>query len=186
MSLNMWRTKIVRVTRAPFNSTGGGVLKACDTTTGRRVGAVVVDVGPDQDKAIQRAERKAHTYGKALVGLASLLCLSVCGNIASSALCILALKQELPISGVIRQRSVVLPEPKAAAPVVTGLTSYGGSGLTPAYNTAILTSYGAEVPTHNDDTFPLGVSSASMPGAKKCAIAARDSLTLTYASPFYP
>ena len=142
MSLNTWRTKIVRVTRAPFNSTGGGVLKSCDITAGRRVGAVVVDVGPDQDKAVQRAERKAHTYGKALVGLASLLCLSVCGNIASSALCILALKQELPISGVIRQRSVVLPEPKAAAPVVTGLTSYGSSGLTPAYNTAILTSYG--------------------------------------------
>jgi hypothetical protein len=81
---------------------------------------------------------------------------------------------------------VVLPDPKAAAPVVTGLTSYGSSGLTPAYNTAILTSYGAEVPTHNDDTFPLGVSSASVPGAKKCAIAARDSLTLTYASPSYP
>ena len=64
--------------------------------TGRapvRVGAVVVDVGTDQHQALQHAERKARTYGKALLGLASLLCLSVCGNLASSALSILVSKE---------------------------------------------------------------------------------------------
>ena len=67
---------VTRGTRAPSTSHGAG----------RGVGAVVVDVGPDQHQALRHAERKAQSYGKALVGLASLLCLSVCGNLASSAL----------------------------------------------------------------------------------------------------
>ena len=43
--------------------------------------------------ALQHAERKVRTYGKALFALASLLCLSVCGNLASSALTILVSKE---------------------------------------------------------------------------------------------
>ena len=151
----MGRAKLAGVTRAPFIAEDGGVLKACDTTSGRRVGAVVVDVGPDQDKAIRRAERKARTYGKALLGLASLLCLSVCSNLVCSALSILVFK-ELPSSGATQPRAVVLSDSKAAAPVVTGLPSYG-----------------AEVRTYDKDTFPVGVSTASVPGVKKCAIAPR-------------
>ena len=113
----MGRAKLVGVTRAPFIAEDGGVLKACDTTSGRRVGAVVVDVGPDQDKAIRRAERKARTYGKALLGLASLL-------YSSSALGILVFK-EFRFNDAIPQ----LSESKAAAPVGTGLLSYGSTGL---------------------------------------------------------
>ena len=170
----MGRAKLVGVTRAPFIAEDGGVLKACDTTSGRRVGAVVVDVGPDQDKAIRRAERKARTYGKALLGLASLLCLSVCSNLVCSALSILVFK-ELPSSGATQPRAVVLSDSKAAAPVVTGLPSYG-----------------AEVRTYDKDTYPVGVSStASVPGVKKCAIrfrSLRDPLSnpnLRY-NPSYP
>ena len=73
-----------------------GVLKVCNTNGDDRVGAVVVDLVPDQHQglqALQHAERKARTYGKALLGLASLLCLSVCGNLASSALSILVSKE---------------------------------------------------------------------------------------------
>ena len=36
-----------------------------------------MDVGPDQHKALQHAERKVRTYGKALLGLAGLLGASV-------------------------------------------------------------------------------------------------------------
>ena len=160
--LNMGRAKLGGVTRAPFISEDGGSAAqgACDTTGGRRVGAVVVDVGPDQDKAIQRAERKARTYGTALLVLASLLCLSVCGNLASSALAILFFK-EFSISGATRPRAVVLSDPKAAAPVVTGLPSYG----------AEVRTYDKDTPA--DDTFPLDVSTASVPAVKKCAIALR-------------
>ena len=64
--------------------------------TGRepvRVGAVIVDVGPDQHKALLHAERKVRTYGKVLLGLAGLLCLSVCGNLVCSALSILVFKE---------------------------------------------------------------------------------------------
>ena len=64
-------------------------------------GAVVVDVGPGQHQALRHAERKARTYGKALVGLASLLCLSVCGNLASSALSILVFKESRLFSDAI-------------------------------------------------------------------------------------
>ena len=145
------RAAVVVITRPPSIAEDSGVAKACDTSGDGRAGVVVVDVGSDQHQALQHAERKARTYGKALLGLASLLCLSVCGNIASSALSILVFK-ELPISGASRPRAVVLSDSKAAAPVVTGLPSYG-----------------AEVPTHDKDT-PVGVSTASV---KKCAIAPR-------------
>ena len=84
---------MVGIMRAPSTSEDGGVPKACDTKGGGRAGAVVVDVGPDQHQALQHAERKARTYGKALLGLAGLLCLSVCGNLASSALSILVFKE---------------------------------------------------------------------------------------------
>ena len=55
-----------------------GVTRTSPSTShdaGRGVGAVVVDIGPDQHQALRHAERKAQaqTYGKALVGLASLL-----------------------------------------------------------------------------------------------------------------
>ena len=49
-----------------------GVTRASPSTShdaGRGVGAVVVDIGPDQHQALRHAERKAQTYGKALVGL---------------------------------------------------------------------------------------------------------------------
>ena len=87
------RATVLNITRAPSIAEDGGVRKACDTNSDGRVGAVVVDVGPDQHQALQHAERKARTYGKALIGLASLLCLSVCGNLASSALSILVFKE---------------------------------------------------------------------------------------------
>ena len=45
---------VTRGTRAPSTSHGAG----------RGVGAVVVDVGPDQHQALRHAERKAQTYGK--------------------------------------------------------------------------------------------------------------------------
>ena len=43
------RAKVVGITRAP------------STSHGREVGAVVVDVGPDQHQALRHAERKAQT-----------------------------------------------------------------------------------------------------------------------------
>ena len=124
MRLNMGRAKLVGVTRAPFISEDGGSAAqgACDTTGGRRVGAVVVDVGPDQDKAIQRAERKARTYGTALLVLASLLCLSVCGSLASSALSILVFKESRNRGAI---QPVVPSDSRAAALVGTSLTAYG-------------------------------------------------------------
>ena len=198
MRLNMGRAKLVGVTRAPFISEDGGSAAqgACDTTGGRRVGAVVVDVGPDQDKAIQRAERKARTYGTALLVLASLLCLSVCGNLASSALSILVFK-ESRFRAAIPSSSLVVPsDSKAAAPVGTGLTSYAGTGLkgvivtlpfeAPTYVKVVWdleghATYVKDTPADPeppvvatapaDDTVPLVVSLASVPGMKKCAIA---------------
>ena len=178
----MGRAKLVGVTRAPFIAEDGGVLKACDTTSGRRVGAVVVDVGPDQDKAIRRAERKARTYGKALLGLASLLCLSVCGNLASSALTILVFKEAQFRNAIPPSSLVVLSGSKAAAPVGTSLTSYGtglkGVIVTPPFEAP---TYVKDTPADPqppvvatapaDDTAPLVVSLVSVPGLKKCAIA---------------
>ena len=71
--------------------------------TGRE--AVRVDVGPYQHKALEHAERRVRTYGKALLGLASLLCLSVCGNLVCSALSILVFK-ESQFTDTIPQRPV--------------------------------------------------------------------------------
>ena len=67
-------------------------------------------------------KNKAQTYGKALVVLASLLCLSVCGNLATSALTILVVKESRTRGAI---QPVVLSDSKAAAPVGTGLTPYG-------------------------------------------------------------
>ena len=107
----------VRLTgRPPSTSDDGGVLKVCNTNGDGRVGAVVVDLGPDQHQALQHAECKASTYGKALLGLASLL-------YSSSALGILVFKE-------FRFNDAIPPlfDSKAAAPVGTGLTS-NGTGL---------------------------------------------------------
>ena len=140
------RATVVGITRAPSISEDGGVHKACDTKGDGRVGAVVVDVGPDQRQALQHAERKARTYGKALIGLASLLCLSVCGNLASSALSILVFK-ESRFSDAIPPSSLVVPsDSKAAAPVGTGLTSYG-TGLK-----GVIVTPPFEAPTYVKDT----------------------------------
>ena len=177
---------VVGITRLSSIAEDGGVLKASDTKGGR-VGAVVVDVGPDQHQALQHAERKARTYGKALVGLAGLLCLSVCGNLASSALSILVF-EESRFSGAIPP-SVVPSASKAAAPVGTGLASSAGTGLK-----GVLVTLPFEVPTYVKDTpadpeppsvvataladdaaslWALVVSLASAPGdrVKRCAIA---------------
>ena len=94
------RARVVGVKQAPSTSHGAG----------RGVGAVVVDVGPNQHQALRHAERKAQTYGKALVCLAGLLCLSVCGTLASSALSILIFK-DTRIRGAIQP--VVLSDSKA-------------------------------------------------------------------------
>ena len=176
------RVTVLGFTRAPST-----MLKARDTKGGGRAGAVVVDLGPDQHQALQHAERKARTYGKALVGLAGLLCLSVCGNLASSALSILVF-EESRFSGAIPP-SVVPSASKAAAPVGTGLASSAGTGLK-----GVLVTLPFEVPTYVKDTpadpeppsvvataladdaaslWGLVVSLASAPGVKKCAIAPR-------------
>ena len=156
---------VVGITRLPSIAKDGGVRKERDTNDGR-VGAVVVDVGPDQLQALQHAERKARTYGKALLCLASLLCLSVCGNLVSSALSILVFK-ESRFSGAIPP-SVVPSASKAAAPV--GLPTYVKDP--PAVqcrgcnNGVRLSDYGFECMS-----CPLVVSLASVPGVKRCAIA---------------
>eukprot|EP00964_Phaeocystis_antarctica_P033834 scaffold19195_cov59-Phaeocystis_antarctica.AAC.4 len=177
------RATVVGITRAPTISEDGGVHKACDTKGDGRVGAVVVDVGPDQRQALQHAERKARTYGKALIGLASLLCLSVCGNLASSALSILVFKESRFSDAIPLSSSVVLSDSKAAAPVGTGLASYAGTGLK-----GVIVTSPFEAPTYvkdtpadpeppvvakapADDTVPLVVSLSSVPGMKRCAIA---------------
>ena len=157
------------------------MIKACSTSGDGRAGAVVVDLGPDQHQALQHAERKARTYGKALLGLAGLLCLSVCGNLASSALAILVF-EESRFSGAIPP-SVVPSASKAAAPVGTGLASSAGTGLK-----GVIVTLPFEVPTYVKDTpadpeppvvataladatAPLVVSLALVPGVKSCAVA---------------
>ena len=114
----------VGIKRAPSTSQdrGGARKVRASSGDGRGVGAVVVDVGPDQHQALRHAERKAQTYGKVLIGLASLLCLSVCGNLASSALTILVFKESRTRGAI---QPVVLSDSRAAAPVGTGLTPYG-------------------------------------------------------------
>jgi len=62
---------VVRITRAPSTlDEGDSVLKARCT----------------DEHALQHAERKVRTYRKAVLGLAGLLLLSLCGNLASVAL----------------------------------------------------------------------------------------------------
>ena len=179
--------KVVGVTRAASTLQDGGVRKvrANNSGNGRGVGAVVVDVGPDQHQALRHAERKAQTYGKALVGLASLLCLSVCGNLASSALTVLVFNESRTRAGAI-QPAVLSDSKPAAPPVATGLTPYGTgpTGMSvPPFAVPTLTQpkitpsvdpkpapVGATAPAA--DTFPLAeVSTASVPGLKRCAIA---------------
>eukprot|EP00964_Phaeocystis_antarctica_P056109 scaffold33070_cov61-Phaeocystis_antarctica.AAC.2 len=143
-----------------------------DVTNGDgRGGAVVVSVGPDQHQALQHAERKVSTYGKALLSLASLLCLSLCGNLASSALSILVFKESRFRGAIPPQRPpVVLSDSKAAAPVGTSLPTYVKD--TPAVqcrgcnNGVRLSDYGFECMS-----CPRVDSLASVPGMKKCAIA---------------
>ena len=155
-------------------------MRLTDTKGGGR--AVVVDVGPDQHQALQHAERKARTYGKALIGLAGLLCLSVCGNLASSALSILVFKESRFRAAIPSSSSVVPSASKAAAPVGTSLTSYAGTGLK---GMVVTLPFGG--PTYVKDTPAdpepppvvasaparrrLVVSLPSVPGVKVCAVA---------------
>ena len=114
------------------------------------------------------------TYGKALLGLAGLLCLSVCGNLVCSALSILVFKESRFRDASPPPPSVVPSDSTAAAPVGTS-TSYAGTGLsTFGLRDMVLTpsealAYVKDTPA--DDTSPLVVSLASAPGVKKCAIA---------------
>ena len=136
---------VVGITRAPSVLEDGGVLKARCT---------------DERQALQHAERKVRTYGKALFALASLLCLSVCGNLASSALTILVFK-ESRIRGAIPP--VVPSASKAAAPVTgTGLTSEHGTKPTGMAVTPF------EVRTYDKDTADDGWAPRGM---KRCAVA---------------
>jgi len=135
----VWLTRHAKVVR---------VTRARDTNGDGRVGAVVVDVGADQHQALQHAERKVRAYGMALFGLASLLCLSVCGNLASSALTILVFKESRTRGAT---QPVVLSDSRAAAPVGTGLTSYA-----------------AEVPAYGKNTPADGWA---LTGMKRCAVA---------------
>ena len=70
---------VVRITRARSAlDEDGSVLKArC----------------ADGHQALQHAERKVRTYRKAVLGLAGLLLLSLCGNLASAALTLLVFKE---------------------------------------------------------------------------------------------
>ena len=121
---------VVRITRARSAlDEDGSVLKArC----------------ADGHQALQHAERKVRTYRKAVLGLAGLLLLSLCGNLASAALTILVFKESRS-ADAIPQRPVVLSDSKAAAPVGTSL------------------------PTSVKDT--PDPSPVSVPGLKRCAVA---------------
>ena len=122
---------VVRITRAPSAlDEDGSVLKARCT---------------DEHQALQHAERKVRTYRKAVLGLAGLLLLSLCGNLASAALTILVFKESRRSTDAIPQRPVVLSDSKAAAPVGTSL------------------------PTSVKDT--PDPYSVSVPGVKRCAVA---------------
>ena len=121
---------VVRITRAPSAlDKDGSVLKARCT---------------DEHQALQHAGRKVRTYHKAVLGLAGLLLLSLCGNLASTALTILVF-MESRSADAIPQRPVVLSDSKAAAPVGTSL------------------------PTSVKDT--PDPSPFSVPGLKRCAVA---------------
>ena len=100
---------VVRITRARSAlDEDGSVLKARCT---------------DEHQALQHAERKVRTYRKAVLGLAGLLLLSLCGNLASAALTILVFKESRRSADAIPQQLVVLSDSKAAAgaPVSTSL-----------------------------------------------------------------
>ena len=140
----MGSATVVGITRAPSVLEDGGVLKARCT---------------DERQALQQAERKVRTYGKALFALASLLCLSVCGNLASSALTILVFK-ESRIRGAIPP--VVPSASKAAAPVGTGLTYQHGTKPTGMTVTPF------EVRTYDKDTAD---DEWAPRGMKRCAVA---------------
>ena len=120
---------VVRITRAPSAlDEDGSVLKARCT---------------DEHQALQHAERKVRTYRKAVLGLAGLLLLSLCGNLASTALTILVFKESRS-ADAIPQRPVVLSDSKAAAPVGTSLPTSSRTLPTPP---------------------------VSVPGLKRCAVA---------------
>ena len=135
----MGSATVVGITRAPSVSEDGGVLKARCT---------------DENQALQHAERKVRTYGKALFALAGLLCLSVCGNLASSALTILVFKES--------QIPAEVPSDSKAAPVGTGLTSQHGTR--PKGMTVTL----FEVPTYDKDTAD---DEWAPTGMQRCAVA---------------
>ena len=100
----------------------------------------------DEHQAFQHAERTVRTYHKAVFGLAGLLLLSLCSNLASTSLTILdVFTESRRPADAIPQRPVVLSDSKAAAPVGTSL------------------------PTSVKDT--PDPYSVSVPGVKRCAVA---------------
>ena len=120
---------VVRITSAPSAlDEDGSMLKARCT----------------DEHALQHAGRKVRTYRKAVLGLAGLLLLSPCGNLASAALTLLVFKESRS-TDAIPQRPVVLSDSKAAAPVGTSLP----------------TSAVKDIP----DPPPV-----SFPGLKRCAV----------------
>ena len=136
--MRLQRATVVGITQASSISDGGGVLKAHDTNGDGRGGAqraVVVDLATDQHNALRNAERKARTYGKALVGLVSLLCLSVCGNIASSALSILVFKESRISAGEVlsdhEQGVVATAQARLPLHVVTAMSPVKKCAIAP-------------------------------------------------------
>ena len=100
----------------------------------------------EHHRALQHAERKVRTCRKAVIGLAGLLLLSFCSNLASTSLTILdVFTESRRPADAIPQRPVVLSDSKAAAPVGTSL------------------------PTSVKDT--PDPYSVSVPGVKRCAVA---------------
>ena len=106
----------------------------------------------------------------------------MCGSLASSALTILVFKESRTRGAI--QPAVLSDSKPAAPPVATGLTPYGTgpTGMTvpaPEVPTYVKdTPYDPKPPVVTTapaaDTFPLGeVSTASVPGVKRCAIAPR-------------
>ena len=99
----------------------------------------------EHHRALQHAERKVRTCRKAVLGLAGLLLLSLCSNLASTSLTILVFTESRRSTDAIPQRPVVLSDSKAAALV----------------GTSLLTSV-------KDTPDPPPVS---VPGLKRCAVA---------------
>ena len=108
---------VIRITRAPSTlDEYGSVLKARCT---------------DEHQALQHAERKVRTYRKAVLGLAGLLLLSLCSNLASAALTILVFKESRRSADATPQRPVVLSEARAAYDPGAGMTASQGTGRAP-------------------------------------------------------